>query len=241
LSIVIHFDVALSCNLKNEDVTQCLKFILEGKKTVYLISIQLMLLKIEKNSPITDKSIEKHFEREFDCYFSLLQNDPFWSDNVIFGKLVLAQVLKQSTNWKRENWEDAAFQEYIDRFSRNAFSSLDYLNDQDSLDAKKNWINCELGPRIIEFQLWQKLRESEKIPEFIFEQIFSQNHLKILEDYIQNQSDLEENLDALLFCHEHLRLALEQWMEKLNQNLKKYPLYVREEKLAEILIQLMII
>jgi len=235
---IIYFDVALSCNLKNEDVTQCLTFILGGKKTPTLLLLQLKLLEIEKNSPFIDKSIEKHFEREFNCYFPLLKNDQFCKreKNLSHVKLILAFVLKKSTNWKEEDWESAAFQEY-----RDSFSILNHPNDQALLDAKskRKWIEDELGPRLTEFRLWQKLRGSEKMLESIFGQIFSQDHLKILESYIQNQDKPEEYLlDVLLFYHEDLGSATKQWIEKLEQNLKKIPDSTREGRLIGLLNQL---
>jgi len=108
------------------------------------------------------------------------------------------------------------------------------------LDAQKKWILEEFRPRMFEFRLWQKLRKPEKMPEFIFGQIFSEDHLNILKDYIQRQNKPEECLvDILLFCHEDLRPVVKKWVEKLKQNLKQISDNEKEEKLKDILMTLM--
>jgi len=244
ICFMIYFDFALFCNLKNKDVTQCLTFILRKEKIIYLLLLQLNLLEIEKNSLITDKSIKRHFEEKFDHYFPLLQNDQFWQSkgNLSGTKLRLAQVLKQSrpTRWKNEKWEEVTFQKYKEPFSRNAFSHSNDPSDQNLLDAQKKWILEEFRPRMFEFRLWQKLRKPEKMPEFIFGQIFSEDHLNILKDYIQRQNKPEECLiDILLFCHEDLRPVVKKWVEKLKQNLKQISDNEKEEKLKDILMTLM--
>jgi len=248
---IVYFDVALFCNLKNKDVTQFLKSILEEKilkekKGNELLLLQFNLLEIEKNSLITNKSIEKHFEEEFNDYFSLLKADQFWKgsgdQDRLNVKLMLARVLKQSslTKWENEKWEEAAFQKYKESFPMKPFSSSGSLASQNLIDAQREWIFEELGPRIKKFRLWKKLRGSEKMPKFIFRQIFSQNHLNILKDYIQNQ-DAPEGLETILLCDEDLRPLVEQWVEKLNQKFKQLSGGEKEGKLRRFLNFLIIL
>ena len=56
------------------------------KKEVGILSLQLVLLEIEKSSLITNKSIEEHFERKFDDYFDLLQDEAFWQSVLDFSE-----------------------------------------------------------------------------------------------------------------------------------------------------------
>jgi len=219
---VCYFGLALSCNLENEEMTRCLKFILEIKEEgePFILLLKLMLLELSKDHCVISKIVKEYFSGKFDDYLILLWKD---SEIPLNFKLKLAEVLKklEPTLWdeKGKDWVKAAFQDYQEFFQIEPFS-VNLIN-QDLLNAQKEWISEELTPKIIEFRLWQKWR-SEKMLESIFVQIFSKDHLEILKNYIQNQNELEKNLEEIfLFFHKDLRPVVEQWVRRLKQDLEQ--------------------
>jgi len=123
----------------------------------------------------------------------------------------------------------------------NTFSHSNHLGGQYLFYAQEDWIDKELAPRIIKFQLWQKLRKSEKMLATIFGKIFSKGHLNIFKNYIQNQDVLKGTLAAILYCHKNLRPAVKQFMKKLKQELKKVPADELMNFLSNILMVLKVL
>jgi len=246
IRFISYFDLALSFNLEDEKISQCVASILKKKETEIppLLLFKLILLGVEKNHHTAYKRIEGHFFKKFDHYLLLLRNDQFWQNNNIPSstKLRPARVLKQLklTEWEKQGWEKAAFKDYEKSFSIKPFSNVSNLVDQNLLDAQKKWIFEELEPRIVEFRLWQKLR-FEKMPTSIFRQIFSQDHLKILKNYIQSQNKPEACINDIgLFCHQDLYPDIKQWVRNLKKRLKQIPDNKKEASLINILIFLSI-
>ena len=229
--IIFFFDLALSFDLEDEKISGFFESLIKKEeREILLLKLILVELVKAKNSPLADQSIKDHFNEKLSNYYlPLLRNSHKLSLSL---KIKLAQLLKKLklTDWKREDWEKAAFLEYERFFRTNPFLNSRKCLSQNFINAQKKWISEKLRPGMIEFQLWQKLRGSEEMPESIFGQIFSQDHLKILKDYIQNNPE-ECFQDMILFCHKDLHPAVKQWVGKL----KKIPNDKKEEELIHLL------
>jgi len=60
-----YFDLALSCSLKNEEITQCLEFILEKEETAPLLLLKLKPPEVAENHRTAHQNIYKRIENHF--------------------------------------------------------------------------------------------------------------------------------------------------------------------------------
>jgi len=218
LYCIAYFDLALSFNIKSQKMLECLNFILkqEEKKVPFSLFLKLNLLKVTKKHLKVYEIIEKYFCDKFNDYFLLLKNETpqFWEnvdnsqDGGITGKLILANALKNLNpkDWQEKKWVETAFQTYK--------SSFKIPTPPNTLQDQKNWTG-KLCDKIIELYLWQGLK-FEKIS--LFNEIFSEDHLKIFKNCICDQDKPEDlALPVSMLFHKSLAPAVKQWVKNLKQ------------------------
>jgi len=237
---ISHFDLALSFDIKSPEIFECLDLILKQKETnapeLFLLKFILLRLTelgvtkmtelgVTKNHLKAHKIIKKYFLEKFDDYFLIIgnKNVPQWNTQRNLSALMLAKALKKSNpkDWKKKNWVKKAFQEYK--------SSFKVETPPNALKDQKNWVSNDLFPQVCELYLWQNL-QSKKIS--LFNEVFSESHLKILENCVQNQDQFEDVARAVyLLFHKPLRPAVEQWIENLKHQ-------YNEKKLVNHLVKM---
>jgi len=219
---------------ENKEINQCLELILDEKKIEEsnLLVLRLSLLDAtrldEKKNGIHEK-VKNHFHDNFDDYFKILTSN----SGVGFTKLKLANVLKKvkPADWGNKNWEKEVSKKYKKPFQTQPFLNSSNLVGQNLFNAQREWINDELEPKIWELWLWQELGY-KKISKFFFEEIFSKDHLKILENCIRDKNNPQKLANIVALCfHESLRPAVQDWianLKKIQNDEKKIWIVLRE-------------